>query len=73
MKLSLLCLLAGMVPAEHSGIDFNNTIIENDSIHPISLIHVYNGGMGAWVELYYAGLQQVYQQPPLVGTCLLCS
>jgi hypothetical protein len=38
-----------LVAAEDSGIDFNNRIIENDSINPINLINVYNGG-GMWAS-----------------------
>jgi hypothetical protein len=32
------------VPADRSGIHFSNTIIENDSINPIDLTNIYNGG-----------------------------
>lgn len=32
------------IPASHSGIDFNNRIIENDSINPLDMINLYNGG-----------------------------
>jgi hypothetical protein len=28
----------------HSGVDFNNKITENDSINPIDLVNIYNGG-----------------------------
>src|SRR6476469_1931301 len=30
--------------SSHTGIEFNNTIIENDSINPIDLTNIYNGG-----------------------------
>ena len=32
------------IPSSHSGIDFNNRIIENDSINPLNTINLYNGG-----------------------------
>ena len=32
------------VASSHSGIHFNNKITENDSINPIDLTNVYNGG-----------------------------
>src|ERR1700759_4860544 len=28
----------------HSGIDFNNKITENDSINPLDVVNIYNGG-----------------------------
>ncbi len=28
----------------HSGIDFNNFIVENDSINPLDVVNIYNGG-----------------------------
>ncbi|WP_431212857.1 hypothetical protein ACQ86N_45590 [Puia sp. P3] len=32
------------VPSSRSGIVFNNRIVENDSVNPLSLINLYNGG-----------------------------
>ena len=32
------------VPASQSGIDFNNLITENDSINPLDMVNIYNGG-----------------------------
>lgn len=32
------------IPASHSGINFNNEITENDSINPLDLEFLYNGG-----------------------------
>jgi hypothetical protein len=32
------------VDSSHSGISFNNKIVENDSINPIDLVNIYNGG-----------------------------
>ena len=33
-----------LVSSDHSGIHFNNQITENDSINPIDMINIYNGG-----------------------------
>jgi hypothetical protein len=33
-----------LVSADQSGIHFNNKIIENDSINPIDITNIYNGG-----------------------------
>ncbi len=50
----LLCLLLAMqkqrqhffeeISSAHSGITFNNKIIENDSINPLDVVNIYNGG-----------------------------
>jgi len=32
------------VAASHSGITFKNTIVENDSINPLSVVNIYSGG-----------------------------
>src|SRR5216684_7502580 len=32
------------IPSSHSGITFNNKIIENDSINPLDVVNIYNGG-----------------------------
>ncbi len=32
------------ISSSHSGIDFNNTITENDSINPLDVVNIYNGG-----------------------------
>ncbi|HZE82836.1 MAG TPA: VCBS repeat-containing protein, partial [Puia sp.] len=32
------------ISSSHSGIDFNNKIVENDSINPLNVVNVYNGG-----------------------------
>jgi hypothetical protein len=49
-----------LVAAEDSGIDFNNRIIENDSINPINLINVYNGGGVGVGDFNNDGLQDIY-------------
>jgi ASPIC and UnbV/FG-GAP-like repeat len=32
------------ISSSHSGIAFNNTIVENDSINPLDVVNIYNGG-----------------------------
>jgi hypothetical protein len=32
------------ISSSHSGIHFNNQIIENDSINPLDIVNIYNGG-----------------------------
>src|ERR1700748_139659 len=33
-----------LIPASQSGIDFNNRIVENDSVNPLDMTNLYNGG-----------------------------
>lgn len=49
-----------LISSDHSGIDFNNQIVENDSINPISLINVYNGGGVGVGDFNNDGLQDIY-------------
>ncbi|HEY4323075.1 MAG TPA: VCBS repeat-containing protein [Mucilaginibacter sp.] len=44
----------------HSGVDFNNKIIENDSINPLDVVNVYNGGGVAVGDFNNDGLQDLY-------------
>ena len=32
------------ISSSHSGISFNNKIVENDSINPLDIVNIYNGG-----------------------------
>ena len=32
------------ISSSHSGISFNNKITENDSINPLDVVNIYNGG-----------------------------
>src|SRR5215203_1694864 len=43
-----------------SGISFNNKIIENDSINPIDLTNIYNGGGVGIGDFNNDGLQDLY-------------
>jgi hypothetical protein len=53
LAVSLLCAcrhastLFERIPESHSGISFNNTIVETDSINPVDVVNTYNGsGVG---------------------------
>ena len=51
------------IPASHSGIDFNNRIVENDSVNPLDMVNIYNGGgvgigdfnNDGWADIYFVG------------------
>src|SRR5207237_4568727 len=48
------------VSSSHSGILFNNTIIENDSINPLDMTNIYNGGGVGIGDFNKDGLQDIY-------------
>jgi hypothetical protein len=48
------------VSSKHSGIHFANTIVENDSINPIDLTNIYNGGGVGVADFNNDGLQDLY-------------
>ncbi len=48
------------VSSAHSGIAFNNTIIENDSINPLNIVNIYNGGGVGIGDFNNDGLQDIY-------------
>jgi hypothetical protein len=48
------------VSSSHSGIHFNNTIVENDSINPIDMTNIYNGGGVGIGDFNNDGLEDVY-------------
>jgi len=48
------------VSSEHSGIHFNNLIIENDSVNELDIENVYNGGGVGIGDFNKDGLQDVY-------------
>src|SRR6476619_383108 len=46
--------------SSHTGIKFDNRIIENDSVNPIDLEFLYNGGGVAVGDFNNDGLQDLY-------------
>src|SRR5258707_150027 len=48
------------IPSDQSGIHFNNEIVENDSINPIDMINIYNGGGVGIGDFNKDGLQDIY-------------
>ncbi|RYF86579.1 MAG: VCBS repeat-containing protein, partial [Chitinophagaceae bacterium] len=54
------------VTADHSGIVFNNEIIENDSLNPIDVTNIYNGGGVGIGDFNNDGLQDIYFTASLV-------
>lgn len=68
LLLLLICLLAchskstlfKEIPSSHSGIHFNNQITESDSINPMDVVNVYNGGGVGIGDFNNDGLQDIY-------------
>ncbi|MDP9080177.1 MAG: VCBS repeat-containing protein [Bacteroidota bacterium] len=48
------------ISSSHSGIHFNNKITENDSINPLDVVNVYNGGGVGVGDFNNDGLQDLY-------------
>jgi ASPIC and UnbV/FG-GAP-like repeat len=48
------------VVSSQSGIHFNNEIVENDSINPLNLVNMYNGGGVGIGDFNNDGLQDIY-------------
>src|ERR1700709_203144 len=48
------------IPSSESGVTFNNKITETDSINPITLLNVYNGGGVGIGDFNNDGLQDIY-------------
>jgi len=48
------------IGSDHSGVHFNNSIVENDSINPMDLVNVYNGGGVGIGDFNGDGLQDIY-------------
>jgi len=49
-----------VISSKHSGIHFANTIVENDSINPIDLTNIYNGGGVGVGDFNKDGLEDLY-------------
>jgi hypothetical protein len=51
------------ITSSHSGINFNNTIAENDSVNSMTVVNIYNGGgvgigdfnNDGWQDIYFTG------------------
>ena len=48
------------ISSSQSGIHFNNTITENDSINPLDVVNIYNGGGVGIGDFNNDGLQDIY-------------
>jgi ASPIC and UnbV/FG-GAP-like repeat len=48
------------ISSSHSGITFNNTITENDSINPLDVVNMYNGGGVGIGDFNNDGLPDIY-------------
>ena len=48
------------IPSSHSGITFNNKITETDSINPLKVVNIYNGGGIGIGDFNNDGLQDIY-------------
>ncbi|MBD1394419.1 FG-GAP-like repeat-containing protein [Mucilaginibacter glaciei] len=48
------------VASSHSNIKFNNNIVENDSINPLDMLNIYNGGGVGVGDFNNDGLQDLY-------------
>lgn len=68
--LFVFCLLSALsckkktlfeqIPSSHSGIYFNNKITENDSINPLDIVNIYNGGGIGVGDFNNDGLYDIY-------------
>ncbi len=48
------------ISSSHSGIKFNNEIVENDTINPLDKLNIYNGGGVGIGDFNNDGLQDIY-------------
>lgn len=49
-----------LVPSSKSGVSFSNKIVETDSVNPVTLLNVYNGGGVGVGDFNNDGLQDIY-------------
>lgn len=59
-----------LVSSDRSGIHFNNHIVENDSVNPIDVTNIYNGGGVGIGDFNNDGLQDIYFTGNLVSNKL---
>ncbi len=48
------------VSSSHSGVHFNNNVIENDTINTLDKLNIYNGGGVGVVDFNGDGLQDIH-------------
>ena len=58
------------ISSSHSGITFNNSIVENDSINPLNVVNIYNGGGVGIGDFNNDGLQDIYLTGNMVSSKL---
>src|SRR6478672_5014881 len=58
------------ISSSHSGIHFNNKIEENDSINPVDVVNIYNGGGVGVGDFNNDGLQDVFFTGNMVSSKL---
>ncbi|HEV8504033.1 MAG TPA: VCBS repeat-containing protein [Chitinophagaceae bacterium] len=58
------------ISSSRSGIDFNNKIVENDSINPLDVVNIYNGGGVGIGDFNNDGLQDIYLTGNMVSSKL---
>src|SRR5580698_5019396 len=49
-----------LISNDHSGVHFNNEIVENDSMNPLDMINMYNGGGVGIGDFNGDGLPDIY-------------
>jgi hypothetical protein len=58
------------ITSSHSGITFNNHIVENDSINPLDVTNIYNGGGVGIGDFNNDGLEDIYFTGNMVSSKL---
>lgn len=58
------------IASSHSGITFNNRIVENDSVNPLNVVNIYNGGGVGIGDFNNDGLPDIYFTGNMVSSKL---